>query len=76
MFMKSSGANHQQKLNQLNTDIRKTLAFIDNLTAARRRDLERVETRYDNDIQRHQQTIKRLTREIEQLERELARNQK
>ncbi len=64
----------QEKLNQLNSDLRKELTMVNNLAEAEKRDLERVKHRYGNDIQRHQQTIARLTREIENLEGEVRRN--
>lgn len=76
MFMMSGGTNQQEKLNQLNGEIRKTLLLIDHLVYSKKRDLDRVEQRYNNDIDRHQNSIKRLTREIEQLETEISRNQK
>jgi len=72
--MTSSSRDPQDKLNQLNGDIRKALVLIDNLILSKKRDIERVEHRYNNDIERHQQAIKRLTREIEELEGQIARN--
>lgn len=68
--------DQQEILNRFNADIRKELILIENLTKSRQRDLTRVEQRYDNDIQRHQQTIRRITREIVQIEREIARHKK
>lgn len=66
----------QEKLNQLNADLRKELVMMGNLSDAEKRDLERVKQRYGNDISRHQQTIARLTREIENLENEVRRSKK
>lgn len=76
MFMMSRSGDAQDRLNRINSDIRKEQIALDNLQISRKRDIERVEHRYDMDIQRLHNTLKRLTREADDLQKEVDRNKK
>ncbi|MFN3188624.1 MAG: hypothetical protein ACK42D_03755 [Candidatus Paceibacteria bacterium] len=75
MFMMSKGRdNSQDKLFALGREEREIYDKIRRLREVKARDIARVEQRYDSDILRNEQAIMRLRREIEQIEREIARN--
>jgi len=64
------------KLQQLSREERVAHENIRQLRLQMERDFERTRHRYEGDINRHEQRILRLGREIAELEKELARNEK
>lgn len=77
MFMMSRGKSQlSDKLLALSKEERDIHDKIRRLRQVRERDIARVEQRYDNDILRNEQSVMRLRREIEQIEREIARSNK
>ena len=73
-MMSKGKDNSQDKLFALSKEERGIHDKIRRLREVKARDISRVEQRYDNDILRNEQAIMRLRREIEQIEREIARN--
>lgn len=76
MFMMSKNNDHQDQLNRINADIRKAQIALENIQKSRIRDIERVEHRYDLEIQRLQATLKGLIRKAEQEEQAISRQRK
>jgi hypothetical protein len=69
-------ANHNfqfEKLQQLTREERLAHEQIRQLRQSMERDIERTRHRYEGDINRHEQRIIRLGREISELEKEIAR---
>jgi hypothetical protein len=74
--MMSKNNDHQDQLNRINADIRKAQIALENIQKSRIRDIERVEHRYDLEIQRLQATLKGLIRKAEQEEQAISRQRK